>query len=162
MYYDGSGNIDRTIAFEYLLKGIGEYDVDENSMLGLQGYKKVVVKLGYRNPDNTIKIFDNIDENNKSYGMIDVGFYTDCYWEPIEIFEEFKNKWYGKPMSDKQKEDLETKIQKCKQLNLSMNDLSYKDKINFMNKNIFRSKGKSMWFGFKITITDTGCFVKEK
>ena len=56
MYYDGSGNIDRTIAFEYLLKGIGEYDIDENSMLGLQGYKKVVVKLGYRNSDNTIKI----------------------------------------------------------------------------------------------------------
>ena len=161
MYYDGSGNIDRTIAFEYLLKGIGEYDIDENSMLGLQGYKKVVVKLGYRNSDNTVKIFDSIDNDNKLYGMIDVGFYTDCYWEPVEIFEEFRNKWYGKPMCDEQKEDLETKIQKCKQLDLSMKDLSYMDKIKFMNMNIFRSSGKSMCFGFKITVTDIGCFAEE-
>lgn len=69
------GNIDKSIAYEFLLKGIGEYKLEENHMLKIIGYNWVIVKPA----------FYDIDKH-----VIDVGFYENFSWIPIEDWNKFQ------------------------------------------------------------------------
>lgn len=42
--YTGMGNIDVALAYEYLTKGYGEYDLPQEHILQSFGYKKIIVR----------------------------------------------------------------------------------------------------------------------